>query len=58
MIRDKIKQALVGAMKAGDQPPRRHPPDPGALKNRDHRASRQRQSPEDDVLVTEGFCKR
>ncbi|MEA3030328.1 MAG: uncharacterized protein QOG13_1653 [Sphingomonadales bacterium] len=58
MIRDKIKQALVGAMKAGDQPRR----DAirliqAALKNRDIELRGAATPPEDDVLVTEVLQK-
>ena len=57
MIRDRIKEALVGAMKAGDQPRR----DTirliqAALKNRDIEL-RGAASPKDDVLVTEVLQK-
>jgi uncharacterized protein YqeY len=58
MIRDTIKQALVGAMKAGDQPRR----DTirliqAALKNRDIELRGASNAPEDDVLVTEVLQK-
>lgn len=58
MIRDRIKQALVGAMKAGDQPRR----DTirliqAALKNRDIELRGAASPPEDDVLVTEVLQK-
>lgn len=54
MIRDTIKAALVGAMKAGDAPRR----DAirliqAALKNRDIELRGAANPPEDDVLVTE-----
>ena len=54
MIRDTIKAALVGAMKAGDAPRR----DAirliqAALKNRDIELRGAASPPEDDVLVTE-----
>ncbi|HET9428561.1 MAG TPA: GatB/YqeY domain-containing protein [Allosphingosinicella sp.] len=58
MIRDNIKQALVGAMKAGDKPRT------GtirliqsALKNRDIELRGAANPPEDDVLVTEVLQK-
>ena len=58
MIRDDIKQALVGAMKAGDKPRT------GtirliqaALKNRDIELRGSTNPPEDDVLVTEVLQK-
>ena len=58
MIRDDIKQALVGAMKAGDKPRT------GtirliqaALKNRDIELRGSANPPEDDVLVTEVLQK-
>lgn len=58
MIRDTIKQALVGAMKAGDKPRT------GtirliqsALKNRDIELRGSASPPEDDVLVTEVLQK-
>ncbi len=58
MIRDEIKQALVGAMKAGDKPRT------GtirliqaALKNRDIELRGAANPPEDDVLVTEVLQK-
>jgi len=58
MIRDEIKQALVGAMKAGDRPRT------GtirliqaALKNRDIELRGSASPPEDDVLVTEVLQK-
>ena len=58
MIRDEIKQALVGAMKAGDKPRT------GtirliqaALKNRDIELRGSANPPEDDVLVTEVLQK-
>ncbi|HEV7660533.1 MAG TPA: GatB/YqeY domain-containing protein [Allosphingosinicella sp.] len=58
MIRDEIKQALVGAMKAGDAPRR----DAirlvqAALKNRDIELRGSANPPEDDVLVTEVLQK-
>jgi uncharacterized protein YqeY len=58
MIRDEIKQALVGAMKAGDAPRR----DAirliqAALKNRDIELRGAANLPEDDVLVTEVLQK-
>ena len=58
MIRDEIKQALVGAMKAGDQPRR----DAirliqAALKNRDIELRGSANPPEDDALVTEVLQK-
>jgi uncharacterized protein YqeY len=58
MIRDDIKQALVGAMKAGDAPRR----DAirliqAALKNRDIELRGSASPPEDDVLVTEVLQK-
>ena len=58
MIRDDLKQALVGAMKAGDQPRR----DTirliqAALKNRDIELRGSVNPPEDDVLVTEVLQK-
>jgi uncharacterized protein len=58
MIRDDIKQALVGAMKAGDAPRR----DAirliqAALKNRDIELRGSANPPEDDVLVTEVLQK-
>jgi uncharacterized protein YqeY len=58
MIRDDIKQALVGAMKAGDTPRR----DAirliqAALKNRDIELRGAAAPPEDDVLVTEVLQK-
>jgi uncharacterized protein YqeY len=58
MIRDTIKEALVGAMKAGDQPRR----DTirliqAALKNRDIELRGAANPPEDDVLVTEVLQK-
>jgi uncharacterized protein YqeY len=58
MIRDEIKQALVGAMKAGDAPRR----DAirliqAALKNRDIELRGAANPPEDDVLVTEVLQK-
>jgi uncharacterized protein len=58
MIRDEIKQALVGAMKAGDAPRR----DAirliqSALKNRDIELRGAANPPEDDVLVTEVLQK-
>ena len=54
MIRDKIKEALVGAIKAGDAPRR----DAirliqAALKNRDIELRVAADPPDDDVLVTE-----
>ena len=58
MIRDQIKQALTGAMKAGDRPRT------GtlrlvqsALKNRDIELRGAADPPEDDVLVTEVLQK-
>ena len=58
MIRDQIKQALVGAMKAGDKPRT------GtlrlvqaALKNRDIELRGAANPPEDDLLVTEVLQK-
>jgi uncharacterized protein YqeY len=58
MIRDDIKQALVGAMKSGDKPRT------GALrliqaaiKNRDIELRGSANPPEDDVLVTEVLQK-
>jgi uncharacterized protein YqeY len=58
MIRDSIKQALVGAMKAGDKPRT------GtirliqsALKNRDIELRGSANPPQDDVLVTEVLQK-
>jgi uncharacterized protein YqeY len=58
MIRDSIKQALVGAMKAGDKPRT------GtirliqaALKNRDIELRGAASPPDDDVLVTEVLQK-
>ena len=58
MIRDQIKAALVGAMKAGDKPRT------GtlrlvqaALKNRDIELRGAADPPEDDVLVTEVLQK-
>ncbi len=58
MIRDSLKQALVGAMKAGDKPRT------GtirliqsALKNRDIELRGAANPPEDDVLVTEVLQK-
>jgi uncharacterized protein YqeY len=58
MIRDTIKAALVGAMKAGDQPRR----DTirliqAALKNRDIELRGAANPPEDDVLVSEVLQK-
>lgn len=58
MIRDTIKAALVGAMKAGDQPRR----DTirliqSALKNRDIELRGSANPPADDVLVTEVLQK-
>jgi len=58
MIRDTIKAALVGAMKAGDAPRR----DAirliqAALKNRDIELRGNANPPEDDVLVTEVLQK-
>jgi len=58
MIRETIKEALVGAMKAGDQPRR----DTirliqAALKNRDIELRGAANPPEDDVLVTEVLQK-
>ena len=58
MIRDEIKQALVGAMKAGDAPRR----DAirliqSALKNRDIELRGAADPPEDDVLVMEVLQK-
>ena len=58
MIRDDIKQALVGAMKAGDTAKR----DAirliqAALKNRDIELRGAANPPEDDVLVTEALQK-
>src|SRR5690349_2181052 len=58
MIREQIKQALVGAMKAGDAPRR----DAirliqSALKNRDIELRGAANPPEDDVLVTEVLQK-
>jgi uncharacterized protein YqeY len=58
MIRDTIKQALVGAMKAGDTAKR----DTirliqAALKNRDIELRGAANAPEDDVLVTEVLQK-
>jgi uncharacterized protein YqeY len=58
MIRDDIKQALVGAMKAGDSAKR----DTirliqSALKNRDIELRGNSNPPEDDVLVTEVLQK-
>ncbi len=58
MIRDQIKDALVGAMKAGDQPKR----DAirliqSELKNRDIGLRGAANPPEDDVLVTEVLQK-
>jgi uncharacterized protein YqeY len=58
MIRDDIKQALVGAMKAGDTARR----DAirliqAALKNRDIELRGSANPPEDDVLVTEVLQK-
>jgi uncharacterized protein YqeY len=58
MIRDDIKQALVGAMKAGDTAKR----DAirlirAALKNRDIELRGASNPPEDDVLVTEVLQK-
>ena len=58
MIRDDLKQALVGAMKAGDQPRR----DTirliqAAIKNRDIELRGATNPPEDDVLVTEVLQK-
>ena len=58
MIRDDIKQALVGAMKAGDSAKR----DTirliqSALKNRDIELRGNANPPEDDVLVTEVLQK-
>jgi uncharacterized protein YqeY len=58
MIRDTIKEALVGAMKAGDAPRR----DTirliqAALKNRDIELRGAANAPEDDVLVTEVLQK-
>ena len=58
MIRDRIKEALVGAMKAGDQPRR----DTirliqAAIKNRDIELRGAANPPEDDVLVTEVLQK-
>jgi uncharacterized protein len=58
MIRDDIKAALVGAMKAGDQPRR----DAlrlvqAALKNRDIELRGSAAPPQDDVLVTEVLQK-
>jgi uncharacterized protein len=58
MIRDTIKEALVGAMKAGDQPRR----DTirliqAALKNRDIELRGSATPPDDDVLVTEVMQK-
>ena len=58
MIRDDIKQALIGAMKAGDKPRT------GAirliqaaLKNRDIELRSAANPPEDDALVTEVLQK-
>jgi uncharacterized protein YqeY len=58
MIRDSLKQALVGAMKAGDKPRT------GtirliqsAIKNRDIELRGNANPPEDDVLVTEVMQK-
>jgi uncharacterized protein YqeY len=58
MIRDTIKEALVGAMKAGDQQRR----DTirliqAALKNRDIELRGSANAPDDDVLVTEVLQK-
>jgi uncharacterized protein YqeY len=58
MIRDTIKEALVGAMKAGDQPRR----DTirliqAALKNRDIELRGSANAPDDDVLVMEVLQK-
>ncbi|HST35489.1 MAG TPA: GatB/YqeY domain-containing protein [Allosphingosinicella sp.] len=58
MIRDEIKQALVGAMKAGDQPRR----DAirliqAALKNREIELRGTANPPEDDVIVMEVLQK-
>jgi len=58
MIRDSIKEALVAAMKAGDQPRR----DTirliqAALKNRDIELRGAANPPQDDVLVTETLQK-
>jgi uncharacterized protein YqeY len=58
MIRDEIKEALVGAMKAGDQPRR----DAirliqAALKNRDIELRGAENPPEDDVIVMEVLQK-
>ena len=58
MIRDTIKQALVGAMKAGDQPRR----DTirliqAAIKNRDIELRGAANAPDDDVLVMEVLQK-
>ena len=58
MIRESIKQALVAAMKAGDQPRR----DAirliqAALKNRDIELRGAASPPDDDVLVTETLQK-
>jgi len=54
MIRDDIKQALVGAMKGGDAA-KRHTIRliQSALKNRDIELRGNANPPEDDVLVTE-----
>ena len=58
MIRDTIKAALVGAMKAGDQP-RRNAIRliQAALKNRDIELRGAANPPPDDVLVTEVLQK-
>ena len=58
MIRDKIKEALVGAIKAGDQP-RRNAIRliQAALKNRDIELRGAANPPGDDVLVTEVLQK-
>ena len=58
MIRDEIREALVGAMKAGDQPRR----DAirliqAALKNRDIELRGTANPPEDDVIVMEVLQK-
>ena len=58
MIRDTIKTALVGAMKAGDQPRR----DTirliqSALKNREIELRGAAEAPDDDLLITEVLQK-
>ena len=58
MIRDSIKQALVGAMKGGDKPRTGTIRQiQSALKNRDIELRGAANPPEDDVLVTEVLQK-